>query len=677
MKICHIKIENFRTFREFDQDIGRYNVFVGPNNTGKSNLLWAINCFYNPKLLSQEDIRKDPDGNRVADEFKIILTYDELNANEQRNNKKYYQNGKIKILLRGWIDENSKFKYEYHGYIQSPRLKFPPNFDESLKKLIEDTSPPKRGDLNDFNELLKITQEIQPRNKITNENWRKIKENFLIKHPDIIREQQEVLSPEKYQGFIETKRSDTVGECIFIPAKRDPSEALQTSSSKSPIVQLVQILLGDIESEEIKDDFQEFREKIIQEREQKKKVLEDKFKDELKLWNTTVNIHLKTFEINDVLPIDFDIFFNDGVLTDLERKGTGLQRYIFFKFLKISNELRLGENTSLILLFEEPEAHLHPQIQREIGGILREMSKYTNMQYQIFITTHSPQFIDMQNLDKVFIFNKKVKGCTEVNRCSLNLTSLKDFIKTILFFDANVSEIFFADRIVLIEGQSEEITANFLIQKGEIDVSNISIINAKSKDNIPTFLTVFNALKIPYSVMVDEDPYFLPYFSKTNPNSIKEKRRAYEKTIEIANQIDDSIGRLIVISPDFDNFLGISQNQIKKLGKPTATFKKVEKIFKNNNKKSEEIKKLFNLLLDPANLNYKLVRQDGTEWISEDESSVEVPKAKFSDFKVKLQNVLETYKEVINKMSENEYKEVLSLFTSLLKKSSKDKKLSK
>ena len=71
------------------------------------------------------------------------------------------------------------------------------------------------------------------------------------------------------------------------------------------------------------------------------------------------------------------------------------------------------------------------------------------------------------------------------------------------------------------------------------------------------------------------------------------------------------------------------------------------------------------------------MRQDGTEWISEDESSVEVPKAKFSDFKVKLQNVLETYKEVINKMSENEYKEVLSLFTSLLKKSSKDKKLSK
>jgi AAA15 family ATPase/GTPase len=55
MKICHITIENFRSLDNFDEEVGKHNIIVGKNNTGKSNLLWAIYYFYNQKDLSVED----------------------------------------------------------------------------------------------------------------------------------------------------------------------------------------------------------------------------------------------------------------------------------------------------------------------------------------------------------------------------------------------------------------------------------------------------------------------------------------------------------------------------------------------------------------------------------------------------------------------------------------------
>ena len=99
MKICHITIENFRTLDNFDSDIGKHNLFVGQNNTGKSNLLWAINCFYNPKKITINDITKDSKGKLIANELKIILTFDNLTEVEQKKNDKYYHDGILKISL--------------------------------------------------------------------------------------------------------------------------------------------------------------------------------------------------------------------------------------------------------------------------------------------------------------------------------------------------------------------------------------------------------------------------------------------------------------------------------------------------------------------------------------------------------------------------------------------------
>ena len=112
MKICHIELKNFSTFKHIKIDMSKYNVIVGKNNTGKSNLLRGINCFYNPKLLKVDDITKDSNGNRISNELEIILTFDNLNNDEINNNNKYYFNNKMKIRLKFWINKENKPNFE-------------------------------------------------------------------------------------------------------------------------------------------------------------------------------------------------------------------------------------------------------------------------------------------------------------------------------------------------------------------------------------------------------------------------------------------------------------------------------------------------------------------------------------------------------------------------------------
>ena len=662
MKICNITLSNFRTFENFDQEVGRHNTLVGQNNSGKSNLLWAISCFYNSNKLTVDDIRKDEDGNFSSNDFSICLTFDDLNEEEIRLNQKYLNDGKIKVELRGFFDENNKFNKEYHGYLIDYELEFPDTFDEELKEILSSNSHPTAPIVGNFTQLNAIREELELEGRYSKDHWARIKEEFLRRNPDIQKFPIEVLATENYHGFVKTHRPDVIGKSIMVPAIKDPKDVLYTGKTSTPIRQLVTELLSGVESEETIQKFQDFQEELVKERKEHKINLEEKFNDELKLWNTTVEIDLKEYEIKDSLPIEFEILFNDGVLTDLERKGTGLQRYVFFKFLKILNEIRLNPNNSIIFLFEEPEAHLHPQIQREIARIIKDLTQNEETSYQTFLSTHSPQFIDMRNLDNVFIFKKMENFCTDSIKCQLNLVDLKERIKVMLFFNPHVSEIFFADKVVLLEGQSEELLFNILIQEDLLKVINTSIINVQSKYNILLFVKVLNSRKIPYCIMIDEDPFFLPYFTNSNREKIREKRKHYRMNQTIANGINDSLGKLVIISPDLEEFLGVTRKQREKLGKPTAIYQKFDELQKQKSPKINELVDLFKLLLYPENLAFNISKQDGTEWNAVDEKSISIPTSNLEIVKKAIKAQLKGFKKFLVRLTNTEKEELKSLF---------------
>ena len=364
MKISHITIENFRSLDYFDEEVGKHNIIVGKNNTGKSNLLWAIYYFYNPKNLSVEDfIKRQNDEEESEKKLQITLTFDNLTDIEQNNNKMYFFDEKIKIKLEAWIDNGGKPNAEHHGYVRSYRPSYPRDFDEDLKTVLKKENPV-RGDFDINEELKNIREEIAPKGKISKDNIIKIKETYFLNHPEIEKEIIEPLSETKYHGFVKTNDPKIIGECYFIPAIMDPQEELQTTKSTSPVYQMVKSILSDIEAEDVKENFRDIQKQVKKERQTKMNILIDKFNEELVLFNTSVDINLQDVEISEAFPLHIDILFNDGVPTPLNNKGTGLQRYALFKFLKIKNELNLGQDISYILLFEEPEANLHPQFQR-------------------------------------------------------------------------------------------------------------------------------------------------------------------------------------------------------------------------------------------------------------------------------------------------------------------------
>lgn len=662
MKICHITLRNFRTFEYFDQEVGRHNTLVGQNNSGKSNLLWAISCFYNSNQLTIDDIRKDEEGNFSNDGFSICLTFDDLNEEEMRQNQKYLNDGKIKVELSGSFDENNRFNKEYHGYIIDYELEFPDTFDEELKEILSSKSYQTAQVVENFTQLKVIRGELELEGRYSKDHWVKIKHEFLRQNPDIQKVPIEIQADENYHGFVRTHNPDVIGKSIMVPAIKDPRDVLYTGKTTTPIRQLVTELLSGVESEKTIQKFQDFQKDLVKERKAHKISLEEKFNDELKLWNTTVKIDLKEYEVKDSLPIEFEILFNDGVLTNLERKGTGLQRYVFFKFLKILNEIRLKPNNSIIFLFEEPEAHLHPQIQREIARIIKDLTQNEETSYQTFLSTHSPQFIDMRNLDNVFIFKKMENFCTDSIKCQLNLADLKERIKVMLFFNPHVSEIFFADKVILLEGQSEQLLFNILIQEDLLKVINTSIINVQSKYNVLLFIKVLNSLKIPYCIMIDEDPFFLPYFTNSNLKKIREKRKHYRLNQIIANEINDSLGKLVIISPDLEGFLGVSRKQREKLGKPTAIYQKFDELQKEESTKIKELIKLFKSLLYPENLTFKISKQDGTEWKAVDERKISIPTSNLEIVKKAIKAQLKGFKKFLVKLTNTEKDELKSLF---------------
>ena len=76
MPLANIKIENFKSIKNCIINISQKNLFIGENGSGKSNVLEAINYFYDNLIHS--NVREDifDENNHFSNEVRIILDYD-------------------------------------------------------------------------------------------------------------------------------------------------------------------------------------------------------------------------------------------------------------------------------------------------------------------------------------------------------------------------------------------------------------------------------------------------------------------------------------------------------------------------------------------------------------------------------------------------------------------------
>ena len=183
--------------------------------------------------------------------------------------------------------------------------------------------------------------------------------------------------------------------------------------------------------------------------------------------------------------------------------GTGIQSMVAISLIRA---YRAISGSKSILLIEEPEIYLHPHARRHFYGIL---DKIAAEGIQIIYTTHSTEFVDLYNFDRVNIVNKNWEMGTHVNQ-GRNITvddDSKTRIKMQTEMDNTRNELFFSEKVFLVEGITEKNSMPYFFKLNQINMykENISIVDVGGKQNIIFFSTILKSFKIPFVVLLDSD----------------------------------------------------------------------------------------------------------------------------------------------------------------------------
>lgn len=216
-----------------------------------------------------------------------------------------------------------------------------------------------------------------------------------------------------------------------------------------------------------------------------------------------------TFEYENALTPKYDIRLGSNINTKPEYQGTGQVRAAVFGLLKYkeSRDREKGRSEKdLIIAFEEPELYLHPHAAYLMKEVIYKLADNN----QIICSTHSPYMIDLskeksQVLNKLVISTRDGKEATVAQAFNVSpeyvglVGDQKNYIKMLLKLDAEVAKIFFGKRILIVEGDTEEIVLKQIInlleepQKNRI-MADWTILKARGKPVIISVIKYLHAL---------------------------------------------------------------------------------------------------------------------------------------------------------------------------------------
>lgn len=164
-----------------------------------------------------------------------------------------------------------------------------------------------------------------------------------------------------------------------------------------------------------------------------------------------------------------------------------------------------------IILFEEPELYLHPSNKRRFRETLYKIAESNS--YQVICVSHDPQLIDLSKPHTSLArFIECFDGKTEIHQTSEELfikdKETKDRIQMLNRFNPHICESFFADEVVLVEGDTEAIIVREILMK-HFPEKEIFVLNTGSKNNIPFFVNVLGSFKINQHIIHDSDERYL------------------------------------------------------------------------------------------------------------------------------------------------------------------------
>lgn len=394
------------------------------------------------------------------------------------------------------------------------------------------------------------------------------------------------------------------------------------------------------------------------------------FKEFHENWGIKFLVPKNINRFREIINEEIEFVLTDDTMSEIRSKGSGLQRlgHILLNLRIIDKLVEAGQNC--ILIIDEPDIYLHSKLQKKLNSLLIETSKKS----QIFITTHSPLFIDGYKMKNLFLLElaveptfskRKNKEGNKLNTKLIDLT--KDdaifLIKETLGIEDN-DNLTIGKRNIIVEGDEDKKYITELAKYFDLPMCNI--ISAGGVTNFSKYLNFYNSI---VSEEFQEKPTFILLFDNDNAG-----REQYDK-IKPNNYANLTIIKKYVIDcqkSDFSKAKSIKPNiEIEDLIYPEIILELSNKIFSKKKGFKSILEKSFNKKLKNPSFRHK-----GILDIVDDLKNEKNPEyglmlsTKDQSFKGGLANLftIEGNQEMIDKLDElnKKYPEVKNFITELM-----------
>jgi hypothetical protein len=508
MRLLQLDLENFRRIENTTIHFSPSTFIVGPNNSAKSSIIAAVEALLSleKEKLSQADILERADGTRTGPTT-IAAHFGDIPAEvaASRGFRGRVVNDRY-VYRKSLTTDTTKPKIETREY---PSV-LKPAFEKAkkVKDLLDGGLPA---------DVIKDGLGLTDPDAKLGKDWQKSIPEAL--DFDTAAEPTWVLNP----GGIPQNVLSRLPRLIHIPALTESKE-IESDEKRFPLGECLSLLFEDLIGAT----------PLAGEIQRKLKQLEKQMDpaDEASL------VHGLVKEINaiigdvfpkcgvsiepslqgllEILRPKYDIKVFSNIRTGASRQGTGLIRTCAFAMLRYHARLKMQKELQtrpVLVAFEEPELFLHPSA----ANLLRDTIYDLGESDQIICTTQSPWMIDLsrnpQSITRMAINDTDYAFASNYGVSSA-LGKLspedKDRVKMVQLFDDELSRVFFAERVVVVEGDSEVLairnTSRLLGDKTQKSIAaRYQVVKARGKAAIISLVKYLRELNIEPIVIHDGD----------------------------------------------------------------------------------------------------------------------------------------------------------------------------